>query len=343
MNTSFVNTAPHHHGVDEESSRLQSLVPTTPRRKLQIPPVFETGTTPGKTTISTSKLLTNSPRKLKIPSVVSDLKSSLKPPCIDQEGEAKDVTVVPSPVEDTVTARYCGESQSDEDQSHDTVKTSNAAPSTTNSSIKPLNSTSSSSKPKRKKIRKSRSKKLTAKMQLLAEIAALEKEIQESSLRTKTTESAHPEIVVTTPEEEPAVAEGSSTQPSNDELVEMLEAANHVPTEMDAPDVDRSDCEEYLLLLDDGSESNHTDSAVVETGDDDLKSQLRSELSPTTNDHCYETPTEITVPLSPVVDSGSIQSPRSKTKTLKKLQSFFRRRKSKTGHKSGLSITDVLN
>jgi hypothetical protein len=340
MNTSFVNTAPHHHGVDELSSRLQSLVPTTPRRKLQIPPVFETGTTPDKTT-STSKLLTNSPGKLKIPSVFSDLKSSLQPPCIDQEGEAKDVTVVPSPVEDTVTARYRGESQSDEDRSYETVKTSNAAPFSTYSAMEPLNSTPSSSKPKRK-VRKSRSKKMTAKMQLLAEIAALEKEIQESSLRTKAG-AAHPGIAVTTPKEEPAVAEGSSTQSSHDELEEMVEAANHVPTEMDAPDVEPSDDEEYLLLLEDGSESNHTDIAVVETCNDDLKSQLRSELSPTTNDHCYETPTEIAVPLSPVVDSGSIQSPRSKTKTLKKLRSFFRRRKSKTGHKSGLSITDVLN
>jgi hypothetical protein len=362
MNASSINTAPlqdhRHHGIggrttidDDLSSRLPLLVPTTPSRggKLQIPSVFATGNTP--ICSKTPKVVTNSPGKLKIPSAFSHLKSSLEPPCIIDEQEkedARDVTVAPNPVdnENTVmeSSRSVGESsQGDEDQSHKTVKTSNAAWSSAGGvstagigTQRNKKGSSSPSSPKRRKVRKQRSKKLTtAKMQLLAEIDALQKEIEEASLRTS---SSRPDTVVRTAEEETTSTEAVAPSPSPPYDVVSIEAvAPDVATETETPDVRSDDDEEDILLLEDASESNHTDDAVMDDVHDASKSRLGQQSPP------EETPTEISVPLSLGVDAASIQSPRTKTKTMTKLRSFFRRRKSKKGEKSGLSIIDVLN
>jgi hypothetical protein len=314
MNAASINTAPlqnhRHQGIggpttidDDVSSRLPLLVPNTPSRggKLQIPSVFATGNT--HICSKTPKLITNSPGKLKIPSVFSHLKSSLEPPCIIDEQEkvyARDVTVAPTLVdnENTVTesSRSVGESsQGDEDQSHKTVKTSNAARSSAGgvSTVgigTQLNKkgSSSPSSPKRRKVRKQSSKKLTtAKMQLLSEIDALQKEIEEASLRTK---APRPDTAVTTAEEEPTNPEAVAPSPlpfSDGVSSETVNTAPYVAAETETPDVRSDDGEEDILLLEDATESNHTDDAVMDDDHVASKSRLGQQSPPD------ETPTEI--------------------------------------------------
>jgi hypothetical protein len=290
MNASLVNTTPHHHhhhGRNEDvSSRLQH-VPVTPRRKLQIPSVFET--TPDKKSSSPSKP-TNSPGKLKIPSVFADLKA-LKPPGLDEQVEVKIISSPVSPVvdvvEDSAVRARCWESQSEGDQSLETVKTANPTRSRT------IRDTAVPGKSKaQRKIRKQRSNKVTLKQQLLNEIAVLQKEIHEVSLRAKIRENS-------VARNKSATAEAPPVRSSKEIK------ATITPTE-----IEYSTCDLDLVLshLDESARSNDTDIAIA-------ADQNRKPSS-------HQASTIVTA-----IDSDSIQSPRTKTRTMKKLRSFFRRRK----------------
>ena len=304
MNATLINTAPNH--VLDQGDRLQA--PVTPRRKLQIPSVFasSSSSTPGKI----PKKEPYTPGKLKIPAAFSDLKT-LKSLCLHDS--ADDPTFTESAEKQTqepVSTNKAEEPPEKDEPAEQLVE--ETVPVSDPESVSP-EASSPESKPKRK-VRKQRSKTPTSKEQLLAEIAALEKEISKAA-------KLKPDSNVSKPEESRPETKDASPLPNEPEARLFV-----LPDEPKRP-FERKD-------------SGAGDSLVV----------LESESTDIDTDGAFGRDMEVAGSSSLVetvvvnkVDARSIQSPRTKIKTLKKLRSFFRRKKSrKSKSDSSMNPTDCL-
>lgn len=295
MNATLINTAPNH--VLDQGDRLQA--PVTPRRKLQIPSVFaSSGGTPGK--IPTKEPCT--PGKLKIPTAFSNLKT-LKSLCLDDsEDDQKHTEPVEKQTQEPVSVNKAEESP-DKDEPEEQLVEETLLVSGLESASAETSSPESKSK---RKVRKQRSKKLTSKEQLLAEIAALEKEIIKAS-------KFKPNLNVPEPESVRPETKDSSPLPNEPE-VRLFALPDAPKRPFERKDSGAGDS---LVVLESESTDIDTDGAFgrdMEVGS--------STLAETVVDK---------------VDAISLQSPRTKIKTLKKLRSFFRRKKSRK-NKSDLSM-----